>query len=318
MSDRELAPATRRERLRRLVAPLAVGIVALAWAGFIWSQLDALRAYAWRITPAALLGAVLLSAAYYIALALCWALLLRRMRAERVPYMLAARVWLLSMVSRYIPGNVWHILSRALMAQRLGVSRTAVVASATIEQGLTILAALGITAVTLPLWRAGGTAPALLATVVVATLVGLVCLHPRILGALLAWASVRLRRPELAWSYRYRDILALAAAFAFAHLCSGLALVSVLAGVAGVDPAILPLVVGAAAAAWVVGYLSLLTPSGLGVREGALVGLLALVVPLPVATIASLLFRVAITLGELLAVLLFWAGGALARQGQRQ
>jgi glycosyltransferase 2 family protein len=60
-----------------------------------------------------------------------------------------------------------------------------------------------------------------------------------------------------------------------------------------------------------VGYLSFITPSGLGVREGVLTALLALVYPLPVAIVASLLFRLMCTLGEFAAILLFFTFSGL-------
>jgi hypothetical protein len=309
-ADEVVAP--RRRQWRRLAAPIVIGIVAIAWASFLWSQIDLLRAYVWRITPAALLVSVALGALYYAGLAGCWSLLLRRMSAGAPPHLAAMRIWLLSMVSRYVPGNIWHILSRTLMAQQLGVSRTTVVASASIEQIITLLAAFLLAALTLPSRqiRTAVAAEIPIVEIVAGLLIaGMLFLHPRVLGALLAYGARRFNRPELAWSYRYRDVLIVTAASILAHCCSGLSLAAVLAGITDISMKDLLPMIGAAALAWALGYLSILTPSGLGVREGVLVGLLLLIVPLPVATVASLLFRIATTLGELLAVLVFWALG---------
>jgi hypothetical protein len=129
------------------------------------------------------------------------------------------------------------------------------------------------------------------------------------MGSLMAWAAVRLKRPELAWEYTYRDILILLLANAGANLLAGLALFLLLSGMTDVHLADVPLLVGATALAWVVGYVTLFTPNGLGVREAALVALLSQVYPLPVAIVGSLLFRLVITLGEALAVLVAWVGG---------
>ncbi len=315
MPDRALAiPLSKR--LRRLLPPIAIGIVIVAWGSFIWNQVDTLRAYTWQISPIALVLALVIGAVYYAVLGLGWALLLRNMRQQPIPLMPAVRIWLFSMVSRYIPGNVWHILSRAIMARQLGASSTMVVASASIEQGLTILAAFGIATLTLPGWldnRYPAAEPGIMAAIVIATLIGLVSLHPHILGRILKFGAARLNQPELAWSYRYRDMLALTLLFVLAHLCSGLALVTILIGTTQFDSTLVPFVIGSAAAAWAIGYLSLITPGGLGVREGVLTGLLALVVPLPVATMASLLFRVVLTLSELLIVLMFWLASRMKK-----
>jgi uncharacterized membrane protein YbhN (UPF0104 family) len=55
--------------------------------------------------------------------------------------------------------------------------------------------------------------------------------------------------------------------------------------------------IGINAIAWIVGFLSLPVPGGLGVREGVLVTLLQVFVPLPVSIIAALLARVWAILG---------------------
>jgi hypothetical protein len=210
------------------------------------------------------------------------------------------------MMTRYIPGNVWHIISRVAMAHHLRVTATQVVSSATIEQGMTLLGALVVVGVTLPLW---GVLPGRQVWWLLLLPVGLVLIHPRIMGSLMTWAAVRLKRPELAWKYTYRDILVLLLANAGANLLAGLALPVLLSGMTDVQLADVPLLVGATALAWVVGYVTLFTPNGLGVREAALVALLSQVYPMPVAIVGSLLFRLVITLGEALAVLVAWIGG---------
>jgi len=60
------------------------------------------------------------------------------------------------------------------------------------------------------------------------------------------------------------------------------------------------------AGAYWIGYASILTPSGLGFREGALAWMLAFYFPAPVAVALSLAARVWSTVGELLGVSLMW------------
>lgn len=131
------------------------------------------------------------------------------------------------------------------------------------------------------------------------------------MGTTLQWAAIRLNRPELAWKYTYGELLILLLAYVGATLFSGLALFTVLWGLTPISLTHVPLVIGAAALAWAVGYLSFLTPSGLGVREALLVALLAQLYPLPVAIVSSLLFRLVATLGEVLAVALAWGYGRI-------
>jgi hypothetical protein len=302
----------RRVSRSRWLGLLVSLVVALAWAWFLHGQLSELQQYPWELSPPAFALAIGCGALYFGGLAWSWALLLHQISAPApISQPAATRVWLLSMMTRYIPGNVWHILSRVAMAGSLGASRTHILTSATIEQVLTIVGALALTGLTLPLW---GVVPGNETWLLVLLPLGLVLLHPRILGALMGWAATRFKRPELAWHYRYRTMVGLVLAYAGANLWAGLALYVVLWGLTPVSLVQLPLVVGASALAWVVGYLSFLTPSGLGVREAVLVALLALVFPQPVAIVGSLLFRLVATLGELLALLAAWTHGRLTGQ----
>jgi glycosyltransferase 2 family protein len=151
--------------------------------------------------------------------------------------------------------------------------------------------------VSLPFWRGGGGQLWLLALLPA----GLALLHPRALGATLAALARRLGRPELAWRYSYTSLLLLVGLYTLANLAAGLALAAILRPLAPLGPGVAAYAVGAWALAWAAGFLSLLTPSGLGVREAVLTALLAQIVPLPAAVAASLLHRLALTLGEALA-----------------
>lgn len=283
-----------------LVKAAAALIILGAWGWFLRAQLDALRAYAWTLAPAVFVAAVGCGALSFAGLALGWTLLLRSTggAARRVPLVAGVQVWTTTMLTRYVPGNIWHIVGRVAFAGRLGVGRGQVVASATVEQLLTLLGALALFGLSLPFWRgdAGGQAWLLLLLPA-----GLLLLHPRVFGAALAAAARALRRPELVWTYAYGELLLIAALYTLANALSGLALLVVVGALAPLGPGQAVVVLGAAGLAWAIGYLSLLTPSGLGVREAALTALLAQVVPLPAAIVGSLVYRLALTIGELVA-----------------
>lgn len=287
----------KRVWLRATVLVMVVG----AWGWFLWGQLAELRRYPWEVEALPFAAGLLWGALYFAGLAVCWTLLLRSMggAARQVPLAAGAHIWLSTMLARYVPGNVWHIVGRVALADRLGVGRAQVLASATVEQLLTLMGALALFGLSLPLWRGGAGPETWLLLLVPA---GLALLHPRLLGATLAWAARRLGRPELAWAYGYRTMVGMLGAYLAANLAAGAALYVIVDALAEVGPAQAAFLAGAAGLAWAVGYLSLLTPSGLGVREAALAALLAQAFPLPVAVAASLAYRLALTLGEAIAV----------------
>ena|SRR3989344_463090 len=59
------------------------------------------------------------------------------------------------------------------------------------------------------------------------------------------------------------------------------------------------------AISWLVGFLSFFSPGGLGVTEASLAFLLSTLIPLPIATTIALLFRLILTLSEILIFVLF-------------
>jgi hypothetical protein len=298
----ETTPEARRSLLRSSwLRFTVVMVVAGAWIWFLQRQLGALQEYPWALNIGPLAIAVAWGALYFGGLALSWTLLLRTMggAARHVPLIAGANLWLNTMLTRYIPGNVWHIVGRIAFARDLGVSRTQVLASATLEQGLTILGALAVFGVTLPFWGDRGDSPLWLLSLIP---LGLIAIHPAIMGRALGWAATRLHRPDLAWSYTYAEMIAVIGAYTLANLAAGVGLYAVIAGLSDISVAAVPQMAGIAALAWVVGYLSLLTPSGLGVREAALTALLAQTVPLPVAIAGSMVHRLALTIGEIVAV----------------
>ena len=295
---------------------IVLGVVA-AWGWFLIKQIDTLQGYEWQFAPFSFLIGIFFAALYFGGLAFGWTLLLiyRVQKPAAIPIRKGMYIWLLSMVTRYVPGNIWHILSRVALAERLNASKADVLASSTIEQILVLLGTLVLFVITLPKWTIipndtefGPIIPFILIALPLALLI----LHPRIFGHILTWMSVRFNQPVLAWEYTYRGLLLILSIYAVANAFAGLSLVVILSGLTTPSLQDVPLIIGSAALAWTIGYLSFLTPSGLGVREGVLTALLAQIYPLPVAIVASLLFRVVSTLGELLAILMVWTHSKLS------
>jgi hypothetical protein len=251
-----------------------------------------------------------------------WALEIRiwtglmEMLGGTLPYLQAARIWFLTAVVRYIPGNIWQPLSMTLYAQQQGVRPEVTVTSVLLYQAINVLAAGPIAAVYFwatgnwgVLVDAGGpgwaTGP-LLALMVLPVLLFL--LLPRLLVMLLDWVLVRAKRPPLGAHFgRGRLLLIILAGIAnwvlwgatFATLTFGLSLYT---------PAemarLAPHLVFVYPIAYAIGFLSFLLPSGFGVREGALYVLLAGLMGGPMITVAALAMRIWNVLGEVVMALI--------------
>jgi glycosyltransferase 2 family protein len=261
----------------------------------------------WRLRPGVFALACVLLAVSYALVACLWGLALRRAAGTRL--VAGARIWFLSNLARYVPGNVWSYVGAVELARREGVARPTTLAVMALTQVLSVAVALLAGLPVLVAERARLGRPALLGAVVVVAVAGLAALFRR---RLLGLARRRLPGFDPAGlTPSARTVVALVLGYAAYWAVTGLAFAALVASLASLAAADVPLVVAAYAAAYAAGFLALLTPAGLGVREGVLVVALAPVLPAGPALVVALVSRVWMMLAEL-------AGAAVAHLAARR
>lgn len=201
----------------------------------------------------------------------------------------------LGMVAKYLPGSVWSLPSRAILYRNLGISQHFELIYW--ETALMVVAATLVSLTALPLLGQLKLAWLLIGVVLLSSTVFL----------LLGWGLHREPIPLLAARLKLRFKLPISAtlnAVAIYMLVwvvlglSFMALVYMLAASWNFYT------VGLFALAWALGFLSVLTPGGVGVRDGILVGGLSLFIGDPVPFVAAVLARICWTVAELIALLL--------------
>jgi uncharacterized membrane protein YbhN (UPF0104 family) len=249
-------------------------------------------------------------AAYYLLFTVAWQQILRAW-GIRLPYFLALQAEMASILAKYIPGTVWIPAARVAALRRVGVKDTALIlGSIVLEAGLSALAGIFIFFAAL---AALGIDEGPVLPLVALALVCVVGLHPRVFTPL----ARRVLKPFGASEFPplpYRTLLAVLTFYASTWLIGGAAVFFLVRAVGG-DPDVsdIPYFGGVSAVAAIVTVLSIITPSGLGVREASMYGLLVAVVPDGVALGATILNRLTITVVEaaLLAVGAFaWRKGS--------
>ena len=233
-----------------------------------------------------------------------------------LPFWRAARIWSISNLWKYVPGKVWSIGAMAAMAQREQVPAASAASASVLGVVLNIATGIAITA--LMTWRwLGEFAPgAQVAAIVllVAALLGLISL-PYTLPRLAAFAS---RVTEKNVTVQAPPPIAIGIAvvanmiswglygLAFRWLASG-----VTGGASGAGGATWQYI-AVFTASYVVGYLFLIAPGGIGAREAVMLPLLTslgLATPKEAAlvTVAS---RLWLTILEIIPGVLFLAAGS--------
>ena len=232
-----------------------------------------------------------------------------------------ARVWFLSNLTRYIPGNIWQVATMMVMVEQRGVSKTNALLSQVIYSALALAIAglLGLSflfvrpellAGVLPYSAAIGlNSPTLIPFVLGAAFVVLVILFalPPV-NRLIVRVTGRLLRREIAAPTPTFARGLVPPLFSLAMwLTNGLAFYLFVSSTTQLPVTQLPAYIAMNAGAYWIGYASFVTPSGLGVREGVLAWMLAGFFPAPVAVALSLVTRLWTTAGELFGVVLIWS-----------
>ncbi len=296
-------PAKRRSGLRRwfrigmVVVAVGLGVFAIA------SQWDAFSSALTELHPFPVVLSAVFVVAAMLASMMAWRALLADMGSP-LPVAVAARVFFVSQLGKYVPGKVWMFVAQVELGREHDVParRSAVVGMLVIM--LTVVTGLLVPLAILPLLDMAAFARFWWAFAFVPVL--LVMLHPRLLNPLirLAFRLIRRQPPEEPLSLRG---ITLAVVWIMVDwVFYGLHLWALIRDLGADEAKAVPLAIAAFALSWTIGFIVLVTPAGAGAREAALVVVLGQVMAQPVALLAALVSRLLMTFADLAL-----AGGAV-------
>ncbi len=284
---------------KKAVKVLLVGAIVFFLGLNIYHGWQRASRFRWDVRPWPLIVSFALALAFWFATGVGWNLMVRCL-GGRVALRKGMRIYFLSNLGWYVPGKVWFAVGRAYLGQQVGISLGVISTSVLMEMVLSLTSSALMTTLALPLLS-----PVLgskgLYLGIVALVFGLAVLHPALMKPVLALLERLLPGPKQTTSppVRYAVMLALLAGYLLIWGFVGAAFFVLLNAVHPLPIAWLPTVAAIYAASWMAGFLTP-APSGLGVREGAMILLLGQYLPVPAVTAAAILFRVWLTLAEVL------------------
>lgn len=290
---------TRSPGLQRTLAALGV-LVALAGLVFVvrtlvtqWDETVALLEDAeWGWAAAG----VALALAGMTAVGLPWRAVIEKLGERRSRREVLA--WYFpGQLGKYVPGGIWPIVGRSELGIRGGLGRpiayTSVALSLTytyLAASLTALVLLGVS------WLSGqGTGGGI--QVLLLLPIGLALLHPAVLGRIVAALERLLSRQFPVVVPDYTTALKLVAIHVPAWCCIGAATWSVSRAFDPSPP--LAQVMFAAVLSWIVGFVVVPVPGGIGVREAAFVAA-AVSLPSDVAAATAVVARLCFVMADLI------------------
>ncbi|HLB09843.1 MAG TPA: lysylphosphatidylglycerol synthase domain-containing protein [Gemmatimonadaceae bacterium] len=213
----------------------------------------------------ALAASGLIVLATYAILIETWRVMLRGWQHE-IPFVDAARIWTISNLGKYLPGKVWSITALVVMTREYGVSAaegaTASVLVTLVNTivGFVVAIVAGASLLRLPPYL----------VVMIAVLAAAVLASPSALPRLGALAGRVLRREIVLRPLAHRVLLMAALLTALAWLMYGVAFWLFSIGVLGSAPGALRDYVAVFAGSYLLGFVAIFSPAGVGVREGAM------------------------------------------------
>lgn len=312
-----LEAAHRKTLLRAAGSALALYVVARV--GIILAQGVAdLRAHPLATRPQ--WGVIALSGGLFL---IAHAVLVETWRTvlacwdERLPFWSAARIWSVSNLGRYLPGKIWQIGAMGAMARQLQVSPIAASGSALLGTLVNIVAGFVVALVSgraLLLRQVPAQMHALTVAAVIAGVVAIL-LMPFAIPRIVPVIGRFLGRP-LAATLPPRAVVYSLAGNVTAWLVYGAAFQLFVRGVLGSAAGGYTSYLAAYTSSYLIGYIFLFAPAGVGFREVAMLELLQLagLATYPQASLVTLTSRLWLTVLEVLPALLFWAHHRMRRR----
>jgi hypothetical protein len=268
-----------------------------------WGQLTS---YAWHLRPLPLVLSLALYVVGVVLPVLEWSLIMGRLAGVR-SLRKNAKIYSYSTLAKRLPGTYWYVAGRMLLYDEEGVAKATTAAGAVLELASTILSGLLVYLLSLPfclstylaglpsIWRSGYLGLLIM-------LLGIVFLRPSLVSTMLGRLTRFLGRREVSVNFGARDTLTWLTLHSLAWVVGGVVLYLLITALQPFPGTALPAIINMTAAAGLVGLVAFISPSGLGIKELTLAYLLSFYVPLPVAAVLSLLFRLWVIVGDL-----FWA-----------
>jgi uncharacterized membrane protein YbhN (UPF0104 family) len=180
-----------------------------------------------------------------------------------LPFSQAARIWFLSNLGKYVPGNIWSLTAMGMMARGRGLSALAAAGSSVIMQTVSLATGAAIVMVT------GATllGKPVLVGVSAVVLVVVLLSAPRLLPPLAVWIGSLIGRDILPPTVPASSIWTAAIASTLSWLLYGLAFQLFVRGLLGASPGEISSYIAVYTAAYLLGFISPIAPAGLGVRE---------------------------------------------------
>lgn len=268
----------------------------------LYTQAPTLFTSVHRLEPWLLGLGLLCFVLFYFIRGYIWHLILKNYK-YKIPFHKSCYLWSISEFKRYIPGSIWAFMGRAFQFEKENVQKKDIAKGLIIEAELFVMGSILISLLALPfllpsflnlytIWFA----------ILVISIVLFYCnakyisvSFPQKIQKIIAF---------LLPQFSFYEMLLLVGTSSVALFLFGLGNYLVISAITTLDLQSIFSLIGVFVLAFVAGYLSIITPAGLGVREGILILSLSKIIPSGVAALGAIFSRIMLIVAELIFILL--------------
>jgi hypothetical protein len=259
-----------------------------------WS---ALQDYEWEVHIPYFVISFLVLIVMYLIIIKVWKMILLRLDAQ-LPYKRAIMIWFRTSVMKYLPGKVWNILGMVYMCEREGITKTKTLLSGFVNQIFSLASATLFSMVYL-YFSPEDYGISLRYLLYLLPILSVFCIPPVLRKVLTLFST---RKGITQYPVRIDVISALIFYFCYsaAWIVYGAAFLIFTRAFVKFPLSKSHVIISMFIISHILGFLSLVTPGGIGVREGILTYLLKFHFPLSVAIVISISSRFLIVAADAL------------------
>ena len=272
-----------------------------------WSEIKNLE---WNVDYQILISSFFLLCIPFIMMAFGWYMILRILNSITNPLQ-CMRIYTLSQLARYIPGKIFMFIGRVILAERMGVKKSTSVLSVFFEA---IISTSGAFFAILILYVFSSKIKIeWLNPMKIGLLIGggLLILNPKFIKIILNKIyQIRYARefdfPSI--NFGYYKIILLCFYYVIIWVLVGISFYLLVSSFLGelISLKVVFDIPCIFLISWIVGFLSFITPGGIGVREAIMTIGLAQILPLHLVSIIAIISRIWFTIGEVLVVVILY------------
>jgi uncharacterized membrane protein YbhN (UPF0104 family) len=285
-------------RLLKVLLYLVWTVLFAFLAYTVWKSKDQLQPY---LAKADYSQFIIVAVIYLIALFLAvlnWAVIMHAFDRS-ISLWMHAKIYLVSMVSRRLPGTIWYVGGRMVLYKELGVPSIKTASASGIEFIISFVADAILAAIFLPIGL--NLSKIWLIPLVLVIVIGLFVLRPKIIEKIMEKLKHPLVQPVSTSQVIGWLLLRMALV-----LTGGVMIFFTIRIFSPIEINLILFVLGARALSGAAGMLTFLLPSSMGASDLTLLAMLTTIIPTSLATIIALLVRIYTTLFELIFGLVFF------------